>query len=578
MASLHLQAPITALLPNLTERCLCSTLPAPTLFGAEILTVHSSVVTNYTADILAPMFFNADPPLFEPVHDLSFCNVTVTYTHPGQHDTINVNLWLPLSTSEEPAAQEKNHPSWNGVLLSLGGGGFSTCLPDIASHTALTQGYAISRTDGGHPPMSLDPSHPDPITKDWALLSPGNVNLYRFQDFASVALNDLSILSKQVVHSFYDVPPRHSYFQGCSTGGRQGLMLAQRYPTAYDGILSGAPAIYFPKLLVMHWFGQMMMSALDYYPKACELEALTRAAIQACDSMDGVEDGIISNEAACGFDPFPVSNPSLRAPIPCTMLYADDVHPITELVNISMSAAHIAYHLWGGAKGSTRRPDWHSVSHSSPLAPWAKTKCFRANNTCEPDPSSLAIDWIQLFLYKDPSLSLADLVKRIDLNELDRLFHQSSQEYGSFIGTDDPNLSAFAAVGGKLLMWHGGADEAIYPGQSDQYYSSVQSFFDAVPVQDSARPKVTDFFRFFVVPGVRHCGGGDGLLPINSLQALRTWVEHGEPPSTLEGESFTRTDDEKLYRNLCMYPQVARFKGKGHDMREKESFECVDSF
>ena len=269
MDGLAAQAPFSVpfvtptIYPNLTERCLSSTLPRPTLFGAEILNVTTSLVTNYTAYFTPPNFFNSDPPLYGAAEDLSFCNITVTYTHPGQDDSINVFLWLPVSILDDvsfnsteyqldqsppqsvDARKGKTTPEWNGILLSAGGGGLSTCLPDFVSHTALSQGYALSRTDGGHPPIHFNFTTGDvenPPTESWALLSPGNVNLYNFQDFASVALHDMAVISKDVVDSFYHIPARYAYFQGCSTGGRQGLMLAQRYPNDYDGILAGAKA------------------------------------------------------------------------------------------------------------------------------------------------------------------------------------------------------------------------------------------------------------------------------------------------------------------------------------------------
>ena len=593
MAGLTAQAPFSmpsatsAIFQNLTERCLSSNTLSPTLFGAEILNVTSSLVTDYTASFLPPNFFNSDPPLYGTVEDLSFCNVTVTYTHPGQDDTINVNIWLPVLVSDDvyfdntkasPHDTAKPTPQWNGILLSHGGGGFSTCLPDLTSRTALTQGYAISRTDGGHPPLQFNLTSGEaknPSTESWALLSPGNVNLYAFQDFASVALHDMSIISKDIVHSFYGIPARKSYFQGCSTGGRQGLMLAQRYPTAYDGILAGAPALYFPKLMVHHWLGQQIMHGLSYYPKPCELEAITAAAILECDDLDGVSDGVISNDSACTFDPFPSSNPTLRGEKPCTIHYADESSPVHEMVNISNSAAHIAYHLWGGTKNSTGRPNWHVPTHDTPLTGFASTTCFRANNTCVPRLDDMLVDWFRVFLYKDPGLSAGDIVKKVTLHELVRLFHQSDAEYHSLISTSDPDLSEFARAGGKMVLWHGMADEAIYPGQTVQYYNSVLEF---AKTPYSGIDNVDDFARLFMVPGVGHCGGGDGILPINALEKLRRWVEDGIVPEVLQGESFDRKDGKKVYRELCRYPSVARYRGGGRDWRKKESFECADFF
>ena len=577
-----LPSPVSTPLLNLTERCLSLTIPKPTLFGAVILNITSSLATNYTAPFFAPTFYNSDPPQFGAAENLSFCNVSVRYTHPGHNDNINVNLWLPLSVSDDiyvhnNASQGKKQwtsPEWNGILLTHGGGGFSTCLPNILSHTALSQGYAISRTDGGHPPLSFsDPTQP--TVESWAMLSPGNVNLYLFQDYASVALHDLAVISKDVVSSFYEMAPKYSYFQGCSTGGRQGLMLAQRYPNDYDGILAASPALYVPKLMVSNWIGQMVMNSLHQYPKPCELEAITRAAVEECDILDGAKDGIISNNVDCNFDPFPATNPKLREPVFCSTKYADKDEAVEEFVNISDAAAQIAYHLWGGAKGSPRRPDWHVPLHSSPLTEYAATTCFYENGTCVPSSHTLAADWLRVFLYRDPSLTAQDLTSRITLEELMRLYDQSEVEYHSLISTSDPNLSRFAQSGGKILVWHGTSDEVIMPGQTTQYYNSV---LDYAQTQYSGIENVEDFFRLFMVPGVQHCGGGEGALPINTLRDLRRWVEEGVAPQELDSESFTRSDGDKIYRRICKYPLVARYKGEGHDIRRADSFECADTF
>ncbi|KIW94148.1 uncharacterized protein Z519_05464 [Cladophialophora bantiana CBS 173.52] len=584
-------SPVASTPTNLTATCLSSPLPSPTLFGGEILNVTSSLVSNYTAQFwYPPNFFNSDPPLYGEAGNLFFCNVTVTYTHPGQDDSINVNLWLPLSVSDElytdangnrpdhcSVTNSGTSPFWNGILLSHGGGGFSTCLPGFVSHSALSQGYAISRTDGGHPGQSL--TTPDqPKTESWAMVSPGNVNLYLLQDFASTCLHDMAVISKSIVASFYGTAPKYSYFQGCSTGGRQGLMLAQRYPGDYDGILSAAPAIYWPKLIVMHYLAHMMMHSLQEYPPPCELEAITKAAIEECDELDGVKDGIISNEEKCEYDPFKL----MGKEIPCEMEYADDDENEDDerrqqqanrtVIKVGYAGPHIAWHLWGGARGSIREPNWHPLTHSTPLTSFASTTCFRKNNTCVANPSRLMLDWIRLFLYKDPSLTAEDLAKRITLDELVRLFRQSDEEYHSFLSTSSPDLSAFHKRGGKMITWHGTSDEAIMPGQTVQYYEEALRFAASGISTDTK-----DFYRLFLAPGIQHCGSGEGALPIKVLPQLRKWVEEGVAPDVLEGESFGRDHGDKIRRPLCMYPLVAKYKGHG-DMRKAESFECAGSF
>lgn len=193
---------LSAAIAPAASKCAASSLPTPSIFGASVLTLDAteSVLESTTVE---------------------FCNVTLTYTHPGQNDLIKVWLGLPST--------------WNGRFQGVGGGGWVTGFPSEMV-PAISQGYAAVSTDGGHDGLGQ-------ATEAWALNSPGNVNLYALQNFASVALNDMTGLGKQLTEAYYGKPIVKSYWSGCSTGGRQGLMLAQRYPEAYDGILAQAPAI-----------------------------------------------------------------------------------------------------------------------------------------------------------------------------------------------------------------------------------------------------------------------------------------------------------------------------------------------
>ncbi|EXJ78548.1 hypothetical protein A1O1_08949 [Capronia coronata CBS 617.96] len=621
---------------NLSAQCLANNLPQPSLFGAEILSVTSSLVSNYTASFPPPDFTNSDPPSYGAATDLSFCNITVAYTHPSQNDTINVNLWLPVSVSESASASATANattpddwtaapapvpvplttPAWNGRFLSLGGGGYVMGPPDIDAHVSLTQGYAISSTDGGHS-RTVGSSEP------WALVSPGNVNLYLLQDFASVALHDMAVIGKEIVKSFYGVAPSYSYFKGCSTGGRQGLMLAQRYPDDYDGILAAAPAIYFPKLLMSHYWAQVVMNQLGKYPHGCELDAINAALVDECDDLDGVRDGVVAAVDACHFDPFKLVGTSIS----CTERYADaDAHgePVAHSLNISHAAAHVALSVWRGPvdADSSNTTLWPGLVPGSPLSIFAGTSCFR-NGSCTGSPNLLTHEWIRLFMYKDPTLDLADLARLVTHETFVQLFHQSDELYHSFISTSDPDLGLFARRGGKIITWHGLSDEAIMPDQSRLYYDHVVALAaerknksrstkgsvsddkttgkdrekskEKTPTQDLGN--VTDYYRLFLAPGVQHCGYGPGALPINVMERLRDWVEYGVAPDVLEGESFpdhTRypgtdgetvdisgnqfVDDKKKFtRPVCMYPLVARYVGHG-DPRRAENFECAESF
>jgi Tannase and feruloyl esterase len=225
--------------------CASTGIPYPELFGAEILSLSASTVTNFSFPLpQLDMHFAVN------ITNLNFCNVTIQYTHPGQNDTIIVHVWLPLDT-------------WNGRFMGTGGGGYATDLAFFSLSYAASLGYSAVATDGGHLSDGIDPS-------SWALSSPGNVNWVLLQDFAAVALDDAATIGKAVTTAFYGSPPEYSYWNGCSTGGRQGLMMAQRYPSQYDGIIAAAPAINWDQFIVGGYWPQLVMNQLGIYEIAIE--------------------------------------------------------------------------------------------------------------------------------------------------------------------------------------------------------------------------------------------------------------------------------------------------------------------
>ena len=231
----------------ITNMCTAAAIPSPELFGAEIISTSASPVTNCS---LSGVQLDQQFPI--NVTGLDFCNVSIQYTHPGQNDHINVQVWLPLSR-------------WNGRFMGTGGAGYATGLGEHTLASAVSLGYSAVATDGGHASLAVF----DAAT--WALSSPGNVNWVLLQDYAAVALDDAATIGKAVTAAYYGSPPKFSYWNGCSTGGRQGLMLAQRYPSQFDGILASAPAISFPSFSVATYWPQLVMNQLGL----CQIAILT---------------------------------------------------------------------------------------------------------------------------------------------------------------------------------------------------------------------------------------------------------------------------------------------------------------
>ncbi|KAF2033551.1 tannase and feruloyl esterase [Setomelanomma holmii] len=484
------------------SRCDVSALPALDQFGASVLSIDAVQVDNSTL---------STPPT-------SFCNVSITYTHPGQNDRINVWVWLPNS--------------WNGRFQGVGGGGWTTGLVPANTIGAVAQGYAAVTTDGGHASTAS--------TASWGLLNPGNVNLYLLQDFASVTLNDMTVLGKQVTEAYYGKPISKSYWNGCSTGGRQGLMMAQRYPEAYDGILAIAPAINWAEFIPTEFWPQRVMQKANYFSSQCEFNAITAAAVSACDELDGLKDGVIGMIGQCTFDPHSV----VGKPYSCT-----DVNG-----TISTQAAAIVKSIWAGARDSEDKFQWYGLTQQAPLSGLANTTCSTEN--CTGVPFFISSDWHRIFLQRNNSF---DPYSYSDV-EWDAAFRLSRNKYTSIISTSDPDLTGFKLHDGKMITWHGMADELIAFNGTVDYYQRVLEL----------DPNAPEYYKFFSAPGVQHCQGGNGAIPTDALAQLVQWVENGEAPETL-GANRT-VNGENWQQGLCAWPLSSVYKGG--DKRLATSFVC----
>ncbi|GAW20840.1 hypothetical protein ANO14919_103520 [Xylariales sp. No.14919] len=422
--------------------CAASTFMAPSLFGVNLLTVDAFLVQNFSRYVSDQEYAN-HPELF--VQNATFCNVTISYTHPGQQDVVTVEAWLPLP--------------WNGRLQAVGGGGWTAGRSALKSHISSNickpfdtiavyiRSYvlwacsnrlvdATITTDAG-----LGASE---LPTDWALLSPGNVNLYALQNLGSVSLNEQAVLGKALSERFYGQPPKYSYFTGCSQGGRQALQLAQRYPDAYDGIAAATPAVYWPQFFQAMLWPQLVMNGIHEYPYGCELDYLQSAVISKCDGDDGLIDGIIMDPDSCDFDPFSLVG---------TTFYCGDKG---DYMVLSKAAATVADAYHTGARGPDGEFLWYGPNYGANLTQTtfgtpslASTNC--TNGTCLGNPFPYGLYWVSLFGKKDPAWKFSSMSNE----DYARVFHLASQEYASIFGAADPDLSLFKKAGGKMISYHG---------------------------------------------------------------------------------------------------------------------------
>ena len=285
------------------------------------------------------------------------------------------------------------------------------------------------------------------------------------------------------------------------------------------------------------------------YPPQCEFEAIREAATAACDNLDGVADGIIAAPGLCAFDPRAVVGQTFTCPGSSTN------------GTISSEAATIALAAWTGARTTDGRFLGYGLNKDTSFAGLANTSCSSPGN-CTGQPFLISSSWITYFVQKDPTFD----VTKMSYRQYDSIFRQSNNQYASVIGTNDPDLTDFREAGGKMINWHGLADELIFPNGTYGYYQRVLDL----------DPNAADYYRFFPAPGVGHCAGGVGYFPDSALQSLIDWVENDIVPETLNGTTLPDTNGTVRRAPLCPYPLVAAYNGG--DINVASSFECQTSF
>ncbi|MEV6105958.1 tannase/feruloyl esterase family alpha/beta hydrolase [Streptomyces sp. NPDC051940] len=455
----------------------------------------------------------------------AFCDLTVTLTHPGQGDHAKVRVWLPLE-------------GWNGRLQTVGGSAYAAGDYGSAMAVAVKNGYAAATTDAGVSTY---------IDTGWALDGAGQVNAALLENFAARSEHEAAVVAKEVIRGFYSTRASYAYFNGCSTGGRQGYMEAQRYPDDYDGILANAPAVSWEKFEVATLWPQVVMNQEGTYPSACEFGAFTKAAVTACDPLDGARDGLIEDPRDCGFDPR-------------TLIGTKVVCNGTELT-ITAADASVVRKIWDGPRTDSGEELWSGTPIGADLSALAGVGPD-ANGEIKGWPFPVPAAWVATWVQKQPSLDIST----ITYSRFAELFQQSVAEYNKVIGTDDPDLSAFRKSGGKLLTWHGEADQYIPTQGTVRYREQVERTMGGTD-------KVDEFYRLFLAPGTAHCGLNKGDGTTDDLAALTAWVEQGKAPRTLPA-TLVNDAGQTVTRDLCGYPLVSRYKGTG-DPADAASFRCA---
>lgn len=442
--------------------------------------------------------------------------VTAIVTHPPANDRVKVWVALPAK-------------NWNGRFRGNGGGGFMTGSPD-SLRGAVAQGFATAATDGGHEGGS----------GSFALDASGRLNWQEVRDFAYLGIHEMTVVGKALTQAYYGQAPRYSYFVGGSTGGRQGLMEAQRYPDDYDGIFSGCPAVHWASMVPSTLWPQVVMHEAKHLVSKEKLDAVTAAAIAACDRDDGVSDGVIDDPSKCAWDPQSFVGTAVGE----STFTADD--------------ANVVRKIWAGPRGHEGRFLWHGLSRGANLVATAGTEGM----PLRPKPFGIAVDWYRYFLARSPGFDGTEVTAA----QFELFVNQSVELFGPVFSAIDADLSRFRDHGGKLLILHGLTDQLIPHQGTIDYYERVQK-------QMGGAAKTAEFARLFLVPGVDHGFRGPGAAPNMNrvILALIAWVEKGQAPGQLLGEVRDSAGKVLRTRPIFPYPQTARYAGSG-DPAEAESY------
>ena len=425
---------------------------------------------------------------------------------------IRFEVWLP-----EPSA-------WNGRFEAVGGGGFAGVISHGAMAGALQAGYATASTDTGHVATDLE----------WL----GNAG--RLRDYGYRAINEMTSKAQAVIERYYDRSPDYSYFNGCSTGGRQGLMQAQRFPNDYDGIVTGAPVNHFVEThFTQLWVALAAKPVSDESILSAEdLARVNDAVLAQCDTIDGVEDRVIEDPRVCHFDP---------AVLQCSGSQAG------ECLNEGQVSA--LRKIYSGPVNPTT-----GESLFPGLAPGGETTWSLVTS---PGPAQIPKEYFARSVFKNPNWDWRTFDFADDIDLARRLT-------GEVLDATNPDLSAFRDGGGKLILYHGWNDQVIFPQGTIDYYERVEAALTAKP--STTNPETSDFFRLFMVPGMTHCRGGTGTDQFNTQAAIEAWVERGVAPDRIEA---SRREDGAVTRTrpLCPYPQTAHYDGSG-DPNDTSNFVC----
>ncbi|HEX5229187.1 MAG TPA: tannase/feruloyl esterase family alpha/beta hydrolase [Bryobacteraceae bacterium] len=409
--------------------------------------------------------------------------------------------------------------NWNHKYQAVGNGGWAGTINYAAMAGALHDGYATSSTDTGHSSSggSFALGHPEKLV-----------------DFGWRSEHEMTVKSKAVIKAFYGDPPKYSYWIGCSSGGKQGLKEAQQFPDDFDGIVAGAPVLnWVHRSIEDLWIAQAALKDPASHIPMEKYPLIHQAAIAACDAQDGLKDGLISNPPGCQFDP---------AELECK-----GEETATCLTHPQVQAARAIYApALNPRTGEKISPGFERGSELG----W---RAFAGG----PAPFSAANDHFKFVVFQNPNWDWRTFDLVADAARADEIDHGT-------VNATDADLKPFAKHG-KMILYHGWTDTNITPRATVDYFEKVTDNMGGAA-------KTAQSVRLFMIPGMNHCGGGEGPNVFNMTGMLEHWVEDGKAPDQVLATHITSGKPDRT-RPLCPYPQTARYNGSG-DPNDAANFVC----
>jgi feruloyl esterase len=524
-------------LPAMTSRLLSGTLAAMLLAAAlsaapaappphgscaDLAAIALPDTTIRSAEEVAGPSFT--PPGSPPLANVpAFCRIAAV-TKPA----VNFEVWLPLTT-------------WNGKFQGVGNGANAGAISYAAMAVALRRGYASASTDTGHATRNGRDGA-------WALGHPELV-----VDFGYRALHVTTENAKKVVEAFYRQPPTHSYFVSCSTGGRQALMEAQKFPQDYDGIIAGDPAANWTHFQTGGhlWIVLALNKDPESYIPSSKLGLLNNAVNAACDAIDGIADGVLDDPRKCKFDPQVLACQKDQDAASC--LTAKQIKAVKDIWSgARTSSGKVVYP--GYMPGAEATGGW--AAYMTGTGPRTGNHWEQADNV------------LKYMVFENPKWDFRTF-------DYDKDVAAADAKLGPTLDAFDPDLTGLRQRGAKLILYHGWSDPSISPLNTIDYYERVVSFLQGKQSHQQAETSAQEFVRLFMVPGMLHCAGGPGPSTFDMVSALENWVENGRAPERVVASHSTKGVEDRT-RPLCVYPKVAVYTGRG-STDEAANFVCQTS-